>query len=241
MSSIRRPRWRASATGQRSPKWLIAGHSKYLRAGRPHRHTGISRSRAHPLKPMTPVVEVKAKVISFRLSTFLRAGVATAVLGALGLGFAFGLAISTPSQSRSPHKVVTESSVASVPSSATTITPATAAPATPAAPLPKVVSCQPRSGPQMRPTTIEIGCDSGVAISNVTWSSWGSSTGSGSGTLTVKTCQPRCAPGRASSSAAFVVISDPVRGIFQHVLITPPTGVIASHSSSHPGSGWGSG
>jgi hypothetical protein len=59
--------------------------------------------------------------------------------------------------------------------------------------------------------------------------------------LTVKYCRPNCAAGRVSSSAAFVVISDPVRGVFQHVLITPPTGAITPQSSSYPGSGWGSG
>jgi hypothetical protein len=39
-----------------------------------------------------------------------------------------------------------------------------------------------------------------------------------------------------------VVVSHPSGGAFQDVLITPPNaGGITPHSSSRPGSGWGSG
>jgi len=233
-------RWRPSTTGQRSSKPRIARHGNDLRSARSHRRMGIRRSRALPPTPTAPVAEGNAELISFRLSTVVRAGIAAIVLGALGIGFAVGLVISSsPSQTRSAGKVVTDASTVSVPSGSTITT--AVSPATLAASPPTVVSCRPGSAPQVRPTTIEIGCLGGIAISNVTWSSWGSSTGSGSGTLTVNSCRPNCAAGVVSSSAAFVVISDPVRGVFQHVLITPPTGAVPPQSSAHPGSGWGSG
>ena len=166
-------------------------------------------------------------------------GVASAVLAALGIGFAVGLAISSRAPSTSAVKVVTDASVATASSHSTTTR--VSAPTAPAAKEPTVMSCRPRPKPQVRPGTIDIGCSGDVSISGVTWSLWGPSTADGSGTLTLNSCRPSCATGTVSSSPAFVVVSDPQGGVFQDVLITPPTGALAPLSSSHPGSGWGAG
>jgi hypothetical protein len=105
-----------------------------------------------------------------------------------------------------------------------------------------VLSCRPGSKGSVRPTTIDIGCTGGdTSISTVTWSIWGPDHGSGSGTLTVNDCQPSCASGSVRSSPAFVVVSNPQGGVFQDVVITPPSGALTPQASSRPGSGWGSG
>jgi hypothetical protein len=114
-------------------------------------------------------------------------------------------------------------------------------PSLPTAAAPLVLSCKPGSKSQVRPKSIEIGCTGDVSVSAVTWSSWGSTRGNGSGMLTVNNCQPSCATGTVSSSAAFVVVSNPSGGVFQDVVITPPSGALTTQSSSLPGSGWGSG
>jgi hypothetical protein len=168
-------------------------------------------------------------VITLRRSTVVRAGVVAAALAALCIGFALGLAISTPSPST--HNVVV---------AASTYSPGAAAGGTPA--LPAALPCRPRSTPERRPTLIYIGCASrAVSLTNVTWSAWGTTSGSGSGTLSLNDCEPACATGSVTSSPAFVVVSEPVAGVFQHVVITPPSGRAAPQSSSQPGSGWGSG
>jgi hypothetical protein len=215
--------WRTS-----KPQWATGAEG----SGRAHSqcHIGSATSRVIPAAPLPSVVGRKAAVITFRRSTAVRAGVAAVVLGALSVGFAVGWVISSPPPSPSTDKVVTEAATTPMSPPSETATPATA-----------VASCKLGSKVQVRPTTIDIGCHGDISISTVTWSSWGTSTGSGSGTLTVNNCQPSCATGSVSSSPAFVVLSDPVGGVFQDVLITPPSGAMPPQSSSHPGSGWGSG
>jgi hypothetical protein len=230
---------RQSATNRRrSPKLPSDRIERDSGLAHSHRRTGNPRSRAVPRKPLPSFAQRNVGVITMRRSTVVRMGVAAVVLVALGIGFAVGLAVSSPAPSRSAVKVVTDPSVASV-SSHSTATTASPAPA-PAAKVPTVVPCRPGPKPEVQPTTLDIGCAGDTVISAVTWSSWGS-VADGSGTLTLNNCQPSCATGTVSSSPAFVVVSDPVGGVFQDVLITPPTGALSPQSSSRPGSGWGSG
>lgn len=204
-----------------------------------HGNVGGARSRVIPTPASPTAADRKAVVISVRRSTVVRMGVGAVVLAALAVGFAVGWVISSSPYSPSTSKVVTEA--ATTPMSSPAATTRAASPASQASQPPTVASCIPGSKPQVRPTRIDIGCDGHISISTVTWSSWGTSTGSGSGTLTMKNCQPSCAAGSVHSSPAFVVLSDPVGGVFQDVLITPPSGETSPQSSSQPGSGWGSG
>ena len=239
-ASPRRPRGRRfQANQRRSPKPPSAGSAKGPRFAYPHHRSGNPRWRAAPRTPLPSFAQRDVRVFTMRRSTVVRMGVAAAVVAALGIGFAVGLAISSPAPSRSAVKVVTNASVASVPSRATTAT--VSPPMAPAAKVPTVVSCRPGQKPQARPKSIDIGCAGDISMSAVTWSTWGRSTGDGSGTLTWHSCRPSCATGSLSSSPAFVVVSDPLDGVFQDVLITPPTGALTPQASSEPGSGWGSG
>ena len=237
--SLRRSRRRSSTASPRGiPKPRRTG-TAYV-SGRTHsqgsRTTARSRKARRVASPS--VVDRKGAVITFRRSTVLRIGVGAVVVAALGAGFAVGLAISSSPFSTPTHRVVTDA--ATTPGSSQSATgkaepsPVTAAPLPPTA-----AACTPGAKPQERPTSIDIGCDGHIAISGVTWSSWGTSTGSGSGTLAVNDCQPTCASGTTKTVPAFVVVSNPMNGIFQDVVITPPPGDMAPLSSSHPGSAWG--
>jgi hypothetical protein len=120
----------------------------------------------------------------------------------------------------------------------TTIT--TAAPTTATAPSSAVLSCGPGSTPNMRPTLIYIGCaDGAISLTKITWSAWGSTSGSGSGTLNENDCTPDCADGTFHSAPASVVVSNPVGGVFQDVSIIPNSGGLSPEASNQPGSGWG--
>jgi hypothetical protein len=209
----------------------------------PQGSRGNTMSRRIPTSASPSSVDRKAALVTFRRSTVLRIGVGAVTLAALGVGFAVGLAISSRPSAQPTHGVVTDAATIQRPSqSATTeaTSPATAVPLPPAA-----SSCTPGAKPRERPASIDIGCDGHIAISGLTWSSWGATTASGSGTLTVNDCQPTCAAGSVKSSPAFVVVSSPSNGIFQDVSITPPPGEMAQQSSSHPGpgptpgAGWG--
>jgi hypothetical protein len=200
---------------------------------------GSARLRVIRTARFPSVAGRKAAVITFRRSTVVRVGVAAGVVAALAIGFAFGWAISSLPSSPSTNKVITEA--ATTPMSSPSAITRAASPATSAALPLGAVSCKPRSNVQVRPTSIDIGCHGDTTVSTVTWSSWGTRTASGSGTLTVNNCQPSCATGSVSSSPAFVVLSDPLGGVFQDVLITPPSGSLTPQSGAHPGSGWGSG
>jgi hypothetical protein len=233
VSSLRFHGRRTVAKQWRSPKH--PGAERGSEFAHSHRHAGNQGLRAAQNTQRRSVAPGNMQVITIRRTAVVRMGVAAAVLAALGIGFSLGLAISSHLSPTSGGKVVTDASVASP--SATT---AGSQPAASAAEVPAVLSCTPGSKPQVRPETLDIGCTGDISMSTVTWSSWGSR-GYGSGVLTVNSCRPSCATGALSSSPAFVVVSDPVGGVFQDVLITPPTGVLAPQSSSQPGSGWGSG
>jgi hypothetical protein len=178
-------------------------------------------------------------VIVVRRSTAVRVGLAAGVVAALAVGFGVGWSISSSSYAASTDNVVTEA--ATTPMSSPSAMSSAISPATSSTLASKAVSCRSGSSLQVEPTSIDIGCDGDTVISSVTWSSWGSHTAMGSGTLALNNCQPSCTTGGISSSPAFVVLSDPVKGVFQDVLITPPAGALTPQSSAHPGSGWGSG
>lgn len=197
---------------------------------------GNRTSRRMPSSTSPTLLDREAAIVTIRRSTVVRAGLGAVVLVALGVGFGLGLALSSSPRAMHNRGVVTDAASTPGPSesAATTDSAATAA-----ALLPAAESCTPGVAPQERPTSIDIGCGGRIAVSGVTWSSWGPSTGSGSGTLTVNDCQPTCATGNTRSLPAFVVVSRPSDGIFQDVVITPPPGDMAQQASSHPGSGWG--
>ena len=233
-----RRRW-SLAKQRRSPRPPSAASARGPRFAYSHHRVGNPRRRAAPRTSSPSLAHRDVHVITMRRSTVVRVGVAAVVLAALGIGFGVGLAISSKGPSTSAVKVVTDASLAPVPSHSTTRT--ASPPTAPAATLPTVASCRPGQKPQVRPASIDIGCAGDVSISDVTWSTWERSTGDGSGTLTVRSCRPSCAAGSVSSSPAFVVVSDPRGGVFQDVLITPPTGALTPQAGSHPGWGWGSG
>ena len=209
-------------------------------SGRTHSQVarGTARWRRIRRVASSSVVDRKAAVITLRRSTVFRIGVGAVVLAALGVGFAVGLAIRSSPFSMPANRVVTDA--ATTPEHSQPATEKAASSSATAAPLPPTAAaCTHGAKPQERPTSIDIGCDGHIAMSGVTWSSWETSTASGSGTLTVSDCQPSCATGTTKSSPAFVVVSNPLNGIFQDVLITPPPGDMAPQSSSQPGSSWG--
>ena len=126
------------------------------------------------------VVDRKAAVISFRRSTVVRIGVGAGVLAALAVGFAVWVGhqlIATLNGDQQgghgsgddPDVVPTRWDEGGLPGEP--------------APAPTVAACKPGGEPQVRPTSIDIGCDGHISMSNVTWSSWGTSTASGSGTV----------------------------------------------------------
>ena len=178
-------------------------------------------------------------MITMRRKHCSSGGVAAVVLAALGIGFGVGFAISSKGPSTSAVKVVTDASLAPVPSHSTTRT--ASPPTAPAATLPTVASCRPGQKPQVRPASIDIGCAGDDRVSDVTWSTWERSTGDGSGTLTVRSCRPSCAAGSVSGSPAFVVVSGPpgrrFPGRADHSADRSP------HSAGRlsPRLGWGSG
>jgi len=171
------------------------------------------------------MVERKVPVVVYRRRTILRVGSVVTVPLAMGVGFAIGLAITSPAPPA--NRVVTAASTTH---------------GSPLAPTPDVLPCGSASGSRIRPTSVSIGCAShAIFMTGVTWSSWTVDGASGSGTLHVNDCRPSCATGTVSQAPAFVVLSDPVGGVFRDVLMTPPGGTVTSQSSSEPGSGWGSG
>ena len=236
-ASSRRSRSRRTVANQRrSP--THPGPSRSSGSAHSHRHNASQRLRGAQRTSRSSAAPGNVRVFTIHRSIVVRLGVAAAVLAALGVGFFAGLAISSPPSRTSGGKVVTDASVASVKSPS--LTTKASPPAASSAKLPTVLSCTPGSKPQVRPETLDIGCAGDISMSGVTWSTWGS-TGYGSGMLTANNCQPSCAAGTLSSSPAFVVLSKPLGGVFQDVLITPPAGALTAQSSSRPGSGWGSG
>jgi hypothetical protein len=181
------------------------------------------------------------RVITVRRSTVVRGGIVAVVLVAFGIGIAIGLTVTYLQRDTTRSSLPPAPTDRLRPALATTVV---AAPKTKAATTipPTALSCGPGSTPRVRPTIIDIGCARGaISVTTITWSSWENAGGSGSGTLNVNNCQPTCAAGSVTSSPTFVVVSDPVGGVFQDVLVTPPSGSLTEQSSSQPGSGWGAG
>jgi hypothetical protein len=61
-----------------------------------------------------------------------------------------------------------------------------------------------------KPSLIILACgDAGAYVQKLNWSKWNSTSASGSGTYTYKTCKPNCAAGGTKSVAANVALSKP--------------------------------
>jgi hypothetical protein len=77
-------------------------------------------------------------------------------------------------------------------------------------------------------------------VTAITWSIWGANGAYGMGTDDANNCQPNCAQGAFTSVPAAIVVSHPVGGFFQDIIVTPTSGGVSAVSSTQPGSGWGS-
>ena len=92
----------------------------------------------------------------------------------------------------------------------TTTSPSRTSPPTTTAPLTYVAPCAPSTNPMLKPATIYLACGSGnVSLTNISWSSWGSSEASGTGTYNVNDCVPYCASGHFASIPATVTMTNP--------------------------------
>jgi hypothetical protein len=68
------------------------------------------------------------------------------------------------------------------------------------------------TNPQVEPPNIVFACaDYGIILENITWSSWGRTSATGTGTLVYKTCVPSCAAGGTSTIAGDgITLSGPI-------------------------------
>ncbi len=60
-----------------------------------------------------------------------------------------------------------------------------------------------------RPSAIQFSVDGGDVVTGIRWSSWGSHTATGHGTVGRDNCQPNCAEGRTSYVPATITLSAP--------------------------------
>ena len=83
----------------------------------------------------------------------------------------------------------------------------------PATPVPSVLAMctEPTTGPSVTPDNIVLACADGNSfLSQLTWTSWTSSSATGSGFYTHNTCTPNCAEGTFVSVPASVRLSYPI-------------------------------
>jgi hypothetical protein len=130
---------------------------------------------------------------------------------------------SGPSKSAAPptstRRSTTTSTTAAPPTSApTTTAPSTSAPSTsapttspPPGPLDTVTIGQWTGS---RPQTIWFSGDAGNIVTNISWSSWGSVSGSGEGTWHYDNCDPNCADGTETDYPASLIVSGASGGQF---------------------------
>lgn len=136
----------------------------------------------------------------------------------------------------------------------TTLAPTTEPP--PAAlPLVNTPSCGSNHITGVRPTTLIIGCGGSHPdyVTNITWSTWSSTSARGTGTLRVDLCTPVCATGPEGTYPASITLShpatvggQPIFGCLAVIAPTrPPSNAAATASSCRPATGtnegWGSG
>ncbi len=167
--------------------------------------------------------------------------VSVAAVGLLALGLA--ACSSAPSASRQINPK--SQSARTLPSVSTTSTPSTATdvPVT-AASLPGIPPCASgTTSPVIRPTTLYLSCgDGGLSVTDITWSSWGSASAYGNGTLHVNNCVPDCADGTYSNYPSGIEVSNPNDSsgvaVFQDVSVIPSGGAGQAQSNDSPGA-WG--
>ncbi len=143
--------------------------------------------------------------------TLVISGVVALIVVVALLAFFVGKSSSSGSATNTTEKRSTTTSPSRT-SSTTTIAPSstTTTPPTTTAPLTYVAPCAPSTNPMLKPATIYLACGSGnVSLTNISWSSWGSSEASGTGTYNVNDCVPYCASGHFASIPATVTMTNP--------------------------------
>jgi len=88
------------------------------------------------------------------------------------------------------------------------------------------------------PTQIVLSGDGSTFISGLTWTGWGSSGATGSGTLKVDNCEPNCAQGKLAPYPATVTLSDLTsysgsKQGYADMTVTAPTSSFGTQTYSH--------
>jgi PASTA domain len=118
----------------------------------------------------------------------------------------------------------------------------------PASGLPAAPPCdtQPPGGSGIRPTQIFFGCaTSADFLSPISWSSWTSTTATGSATHNIDNCQPDCAAGTYSTFPVAVQLSNPGyldgQFVFRTIRTSPTSGEGSPESATATGlyGAWG--
>ena len=180
----------------------------------------------------------------------LVAGAAVAVIG-FGVANAFASSASNQSQAAAGNRASTVHTVQPGPATPSTVAPPSAPATTPSPPstppqsappapspstgipaaavtLPGAPTCG-DSAPEIRATFITLACGDGtVTLSDINWTSWGSSSATGTGSFGTVQCVPNCAQGTETKTPASITLSDPSTGnggpVFQNVSVVPLTG-----------------
>lgn len=95
--------------------------------------------------------------------------------------------------------------------------------------------------PVVRPTVLTVAADGSVTIRDLTWSVWGSTTASGTGTESINDCKPNCANGHMTDQLVKVTLTQPHRvcgrRVFGEVSLTAKgrhPGTFPAHQTFHP-------
>jgi hypothetical protein len=154
-----------------------------------------------------------------------------AIALAAGLGLAAcGSAKAPAAAAPAATHAVTAPAATPKPSATTASPKAAPAPAAPAAPAPTpVLSVRGYSGTE--PGEIGFSGDAGYIITNINWSSWGSTEADGTGTSDIQGCVPACATGSETPYTDTIALSDPQGGQFTQVSSTRD-GTVAAGSTS---------
>ena len=203
--------------------------------------TGVQRLRgAQRTSSPSSAAPGNVRVFTIHRSIVVRLGVAAAVLAALGIGFVAGLAISSIAPRTSAGKVVTDASVASVKSPSRQ--PEASPPAAPAAKLPTVLSCTTGvETPSATRDSLTLAVPVTSRCLDVTWSTWEEhgrwEWHVDREQLSTQLCRGNCQQ-LARRSWSFRIHSG---GVFQDVLITPPSRSPHAAVELSPGFGVGLG
>jgi hypothetical protein len=145
---------------------------------------------------------------------------------------------SHPAASPPPSHHTTTSSVrpAAHPATTATATTPTTVPTTTTTTEPLPVLSTSDGGSVIEPATIYFGGAANDDLTNITWSTWGPATASGTGQGYVNNCTPDCAEGTVITDTFTVTLSQPENGMFTVLTTTdtsdPSTG--AGFSDTYP-------